>query len=41
MNDRDKEWLDAMLEEWKKNRRLCDALASEHLPKKVGIDKAA
>lgn len=34
MTDKDKEWLDAMLEDWKQNRRLYDALANEYLPKR-------
>lgn len=33
MTDKDREWLEAMLEDWKLNRKLYDALASEYLPK--------
>jgi len=40
MNDRDKEWLEAMLKDREENPRLYDALANEYIPKrKVRIDK--
>lgn len=37
MSDKDKEWLEAMLEDREKNRRLYDALAKEHLPERQAV----
>jgi hypothetical protein len=33
MTDKDREWLEAMLEDWKQNRKLYDALATEYFSK--------